>query len=72
MAGGVARNGNKTRVGLTRLFLRQGWHRDDRRRTIFQSVPTLVGGMDGNGNEIRVGFAGICDKEREYCDKGAI
>ncbi|KDO69807.1 hypothetical protein CISIN_1g045382mg, partial [Citrus sinensis] len=32
-----------------------GWRGDDRRRTIFRSVPTLAGGVEGNGNEIRVG-----------------
>ena len=44
------------------FFLRQGWHEDDRRRTSFQSVPTLVGGVAGNGDKIRVGFVGIVIK----------
>ncbi|KAK9223823.1 hypothetical protein WN944_012272 [Citrus x changshan-huyou] len=41
---------------------KQGWHEDDRRRTSFQSVPTLVVGVAGNGDKIRVGFVGIVIK----------
>ena len=40
---------------------RQGWYGDDRRHTSFRSVPTLAGGVAGNGNKIRVGFAGRVD-----------
>ena len=60
------------RATMTQLFLRQGWRGDDRHRMIFRSIPTLAGGMDRNENEIRVGFAGICDKERGIVIKGAI
>ena len=45
---------------FSNTFRRQWWHGDDRHRTSFWSVPTLAGGMAGNGNRngMRVGFAG--------------
>ena len=68
LGGGVTRN-RQNRGELKRLFTalidsfsnafrRQGWHGDDRHCTSFRSAPTLGGGVAGNGNGMRVGFAG--------------
>ena len=43
---------------------RQGWHGDDRRRTSFQSVPTLTGGVAGNGNKIWVELTQLFFRQR--------
>ena len=43
---------------------RRGWHGDDRHRTSFRSVPTLTGGVAGNGNKIRVGLTQLFLRQR--------
>ena len=57
-------SGSGSRVGSTtafrKLFSDEDGHGDDMHLTSFRLVPTLVGGVagNGNGNDIRVGFEG--------------